>query len=268
MPELEIEGARPLGERDAFKEERSNTAGEDRNWRLACVGAVAAFIAHRIAQPMTAINALASSSLKAARQPMPDNAKLTQNLEKIEQQAHRATEMIRAIAQFAHRADAEAGPAEFHAVVAKLAPLEREAERHGIVLRVNAAPGLPRVAADPAAVAQVLSCLVRNGIDAILRGTTTRREIVVSAAWSDDGMVEVSVADSGPGIDPDASRTLFDPFAPDRPEDCGVGLAASRAIVEAFGGRIVVKSSDTRGAVVAFALPAARQGDVGERRGG
>jgi signal transduction histidine kinase len=217
---------------------------------------------------MTAINALATSSLKAARMPTPDDAKVIQNLEKIEQQAHRATEMIRAIARFAHRAAPEIGAVDFPAVAAELSPLEREAERHGIVLRFDAAPNLPRIAADPGAVVQILSCLVRNAIDAILRGGATRREIIVSAAWSDDGLIEVCVSDSGPGIGPDVSPNLFDPFAPDRPEATGIGLAVSRAMVEVFGGRLVVKSSDARGAVVAFALPATRQGDVSERHGG
>jgi two-component system sensor kinase FixL len=72
-------------------------------------------------------------------------------------------------------------------------------------------------------------------------------------------MVEISVADTGPGIAPDVTPALFDPFASERPEDSGVGLAVGRAIVEAFGGRLVVKSSDTRGTVMAFALPAVRK---------
>jgi two-component system sensor kinase FixL len=215
---------------------------------------------------MTAINALASSSLKAARAASPENEKLIQNLEKIEQQARRATEMIRAIAQFSHRVAPELGAVDFHSVVAELTALEREAERHGIALRYDAAPGLPRIAAEPAAVTQVLSCLVRNAMEAVLHGGAARCEIVVSAAWTDDGMVEISVTDTGPGIPADVTATLFDPFASDRPEDSGVGLAVSRAIVEAFGGRLLVKSSDTNGTVVSFALPAVR-GDVSERRG-
>jgi two-component system sensor kinase FixL len=267
MPRFELEGASQPRAGEGFDVERP-LPGEDRDWRLACVGGVAAFIAHRIAQPMTAINALTASSLKAARAATPDTGKLVQNLEKIEQQARRATEMIRAVAQFAQRSGAEPGPTEFQTVVAMLAPLGNEAERRGFALRFEAAPGLPSIAADPAAVGQVLSCLVRNAIEAVARDGAARREIVASAAWSDDGMVEISVADQGPGIDPDAAAALFDPFAADRPDDCGVGLAVSRAIVDAFGGRLVVKSSDARGAVVAFALPAVRQGGVGERRGG
>ena len=268
MPNLEIVGARLVRASDGSERQGPDDLGEDRNWRLACVGGIAAFIAHRIAQPMTAINALASSSLKAARGPAPDMAKLAANLEKIEQQARRATEMIRAVAQFAHRVAPELGVADFRAIVTTLMPLDREAARHGIALRYEAAPGLPRIAADPAAVSQVLSCLVRNAMEAVQHGGTARREIVASAAWSDDGMVEISVTDTGPGIAPDVTHALFDPFAFDRPEDSGVGLAVSRAIVETFGGRLAVKTSDTNGTVMAFALPAVRQGDASERRGG
>jgi two-component system sensor kinase FixL len=267
MPDLELEGARLVREPKGFEGEKLRAPGESRDWRLACVSGMAAFIAHRIAQPMTAINALTASSLKAVRAPTPDTAKLAGNLEKIEQQARRATDMIRAIAQFAHRTAPDIGAVDAPTIFAELAALGREAEQRGIALRFGAAPGLPGVAADPAAVVQVLSSLARNAIEAVHGGGTARREVVISAAWSDDGMVEMSVADTGPGIRPDVIPTLFDPFAPGRPEDSGVGLAVSRAIIEALGGRLGVKSSDASGVVVAFALPVVRQGDTSERRG-
>jgi signal transduction histidine kinase len=81
-------------------------------------------------------------------------------------------------------------------------------------------------------------------------------------------MVEVAVADTGTGIDTELAPTLFDPFDPERPGECGVGLAVTRAIVEALGGRIGVKSNSASGAAVAFALPAEKQGDTSERRVG
>ena len=232
-----------------------------RDWRLACVSEIVALLAHRLAQPMTAINAYAAAGLKAARSPTPDTVKLADNVAKIEQHARRATDMIHAFAAFAHRRELAASPIDVDdAVAAALAPLAAEAKRRGIEFVVETTPGLPRVVADRTTIEQVASCLARNAIDALVRLPAGKRKIEIVKGCAADGMVEVTVADTGPGIAAAVADALFDPFGPGRPEDCGVGLAVSRAMLELYGGRIGIKSSSREGAVVAFALPPAKVG--------
>jgi C4-dicarboxylate-specific signal transduction histidine kinase len=217
-------------------------------------------IAHDLAQPITAINALVSAALRAARAPASDQDKLVDNLTKIEREARRASDAIRAFAQFAHDGASDVGTTELDVVLAgALARLDDDVRRHGITVRLDITPGLPSVAVGPAAVGQISACLLRNAIDAVTRGTGERREISIAAAPSHDGMIEVSVADTGPGIDPEFARTIFDPFAPERPREWGIGLAVTRTIIEALGGRIGVKSNSGEGAVVAFMLPPAEK---------
>lgn len=236
---------------------------------MTCVGGIAAMMAHRLAQPMTAINALAASSLKAAGDPTSNGARLAANLAKIDEESRRATEMIRGFSRFAHRVAPDIGAAEPKAAVAAaLAGLAPDAVRHDIAVRVSTEEDLPRIAADPAVVAQIVAGLVRNAINALATSDGEKREIVVSGARTDDGMIEIAVADTGPGIDPTIAGAIFDPFDPERPDEWGVGLAVSRAIVEALGGRMNIKSSSDRGTVVAFVLPVSTQGGAGERRPG
>jgi len=72
--------------------------------------------------------------------------------------------------------------------------------------------------------------------------------------------VTIAVADSGPGVSPAIRARLFDAFHTTKPHGMGMGLAISRSIVEAHGGRLWASANDPRGAVFQFTLPI-----VGER---
>ena len=73
---------------------------------------------------------------------------------------------------------------------------------------------------------------------------------------ADNDMVEVSVADTGPGIAPQIADQLFQPFITTKRQGMGVGLSISRTIVDAHGGRIWAEPNDGGGTVFRFTLPA------------
>jgi two-component system sensor kinase FixL len=72
-------------------------------------------------------------------------------------------------------------------------------------------------------------------------------------------MVQVSVADSGPGLSNEVQRRLFQPFVTTKPNGMGVGLSVCRTIIEAHGGRLWAESSSQEGAVFRFTLKASGQ---------
>jgi signal transduction histidine kinase len=131
----------------------------------------------------------------------------------------------------------------------------REAERHGIALQTRLARDLPPVWGDRIQLQQVILNLLTNAIDALRGSDEGPRELLVSSGRDDAQGVLVSVRDSGAGLDPEGLESLFEPFHTTKPDGIGMGLAISRSIVEAHGGRLWATPNAPRGAVFQFTLP-------------
>jgi two-component system, NtrC family, sensor histidine kinase KinB len=116
---------------------------------------------------------------------------------------------------------------------------------------------LPPAWADPSLVSRVLQNLVGNAVKFLTDGGTVTVAARLDAR--DQSMLEVRVADTGPGIDPGLQPRLFHKFVSGQQQGhgSGLGLAFCRLAVEAHGGRIWVDSVPGRGAVFAFTLPVA-----------
>jgi PAS domain S-box-containing protein len=136
-----------------------------------------------------------------------------------------------------------------------------EAADHGIALSSEVDPGLPPVRADAGRVVQVLGNLLRNAI----KFTPNGGQISVRGRHA-DGVVSLSVTDTGPGIPAESQRQVFDRYwhSSDgaRRRGTGLGLSIAKGIVEAHGGRIWVESAPGRGSTFIFTLPVA---NVSER---
>jgi len=105
-------------------------------------------------------------------------------------------------------------------------------------------------------VQQVLMNLVMNSLDA-LRGVAGRRRILTIQADTDSQRsVRVAVQDTGPGIDPQRIKDIFEPFHTTKPHGLGLGLSISRSIIEAHGGRLCAIPNDGPGVTFQFTLPA------------
>jgi signal transduction histidine kinase len=131
------------------------------------------------------------------------------------------------------------------------------AAQHHIHLRSTASAQLPRIAADPHRVQQVLANLIGNAVKFSAGGTT----ILVDAAVH-NGAIRFSVKDQGRGIQPSDLPHLFDPFWQARAGvgGAGLGLAVCKGIVKAHGGQIWVDSAPGKGSTFSFTLPIGRTG--------
>ena len=124
---------------------------------------------------------------------------------------------------------------------------------------------LPAVLVNRIQIQQVLLNLIRNALEAMVQRTfgdnetPTRRELTVTAARSGSEMVEVAVADTGPGLAPELTDHLFSAFVSTKPGGMGMGLSICRSIVEAHGGRLWVEPNPGGGAVFRFTLPSPPQ---------
>jgi signal transduction histidine kinase len=115
--------------------------------------------------------------------------------------------------------------------------------------------GLPPVVGDRNQLQQVLLNLVLNACDA-MDGQATDRRLTVRTRQRDQGRVEVSVSDHGPGIPEADLDRLFDPFVTTKAQGLGLGLTICRSIVEAHGGRLWATNPGQGGATLHCELPA------------
>ena len=102
--------------------------------------------------------------------------------------------------------------------------------------------------------------LIRNAIEAMEQ--SPRRELLIGSR-PDGAMIEVFVADTGPGIAPEIADQLFQPFITTKRYGMGVGLSISRSIVEGHGGQIMVKPNNGGGTVFRFTMPGVTNEDLG-----
>jgi two-component system sensor kinase FixL len=123
-------------------------------------------------------------------------------------------------------------------------------------MRYDLDPAAPAVVVDRIQIQQVLFNLLRNALEAMAGDGP--REITLASRATDEGKVEIAVADTGPGLGADR-ESLFNTFVSSKAEGMGIGLSICRTIVEAHGGRIWAENRTGGGAVFRFVVPAARK---------
>jgi two-component system sensor kinase FixL len=224
--------------------------------RLSTMGEMAAGLAHEINQPLSAIATYARACQRLMVQPDADANDVIAALEQINAQALRAGEVIRRLRNFVKNREVKREPVDCGRLLEDLSTLaETDARLHNIRLRLDCVDSLPTVYADPIQLQQVVLNLVRNAIDAMADAPEERREVVLSTRLDADGEVEVTVADRGTGLAPEATEHLFNPFFTTKASGTGLGLAISRSIVRAHGGRLWHTPNDGCGVRFHFTLP-------------
>jgi two-component system sensor kinase FixL len=175
-------------------------------------------------------------------------------IDKAADQALRAGEIIRRLRDFVSHGGSDRRAEPLLKLVEEATALAMVGAREkGVRLRIDIPADIGAVLADRVEIQQVLVNLVRNASEALQ--DAQRRDVTVSARKRSDELIEVSVADSGPGIAPDVAANLFKPFLTTKSQGMGVGLSICRSIVEAHGGEIWATEAPGGGALFSFTLP-------------
>jgi len=225
--------------------------------RVSLAGGMASALAHELNQPLTAIAAYGRGCLRLLRQRAPEPLLMKEGVGQIVEQAERAGDIISRLREFVTAGTAQRSVVSVETLVEGAVALAQiEATQNGVEIRVHVAPNLPRVLADRIQIEQVLLNLLRNGMEAVLSSGASERLLSVEARAASSQAIEVSVADTGPGVAKELKDRLFEPFVTTKPLGMGLGLSISRSIIEAHEGQLRLISNADAGAVFAFDLPA------------
>lgn len=224
--------------------------------RVAGMGEMAAALAHELNQPLTAMANFLGAADHLLQSSSPAQITEARNAVRLTaRQAERAGEIVRRMRDFVRRGETDVVNEPLRTLVEDAAGLAVILARHHPVdLAFLFDPKAARVMANRVQIQQVLVNLMRNAIEA-MRDRPAPRKLTVSTKRL-GGLVEITVADNGPGIATGVVRTLFDPFVTTKDGGMGVGLFISRRIIEAHGGEINVEPGQDGGAVFRFTLPA------------
>jgi len=223
--------------------------------RVSLVGELTTTLAHEINNPLGNIANYAGSCVNRINRGTTAES-LAPMLKKIQQQAYSAAEIIKQIRGFVTKEPKACGPVDLRvALQESFVLLERNLERDNVSVSTDLSADVPPVAIAKTQLEQILINLLLNGIDAVRREDKTNRRIFIEGRLNPAGMVEVTVADTGP-IEKLPER-LFESFYSTKPDGLGMGLAICRTLVEEQGGRIWASINGARGLKVWFTLPGA-----------
>ena len=231
--------------------------------RIATAGELATSLAHELNQPLMAIVSNAAAGDRLLSNPDLGKEVVREALEEIMHEGRRASDVIKELREFLKRGSVETEPLRVNQLVRDvMLLLGSEVRETGADVDLELAGELPEVLGNRVQLQQVLINLIMNALDA-MRGQETGRRLKIRTRHHASG-VEVEVQDTGPGFPPDEFAGVFEAFVTTKSTGMGVGLAISRSLVQAHGGRIVAGNSSTGGALVKFTLPCASPGPEGE----
>ncbi|MEM8996032.1 MAG: ATP-binding protein, partial [Acidobacteriota bacterium] len=227
--------------------------------KMAAVGELAAGVAHEINNPLSAVLTYSVLLRERAEQAPPGALdavpKLVERLALIETAGQRCRTIAQKLLSFSRQDDEERVPVDLRAVVEESLELVAATLRRGrvaVTTRVDQA--LPTVVGSKTQLQQVLINLMNNAAYAMPEGG----DLTISAGPSRGGC-EISVADSGVGIDPGVLERIYEPFVTTKPagDGTGLGLSIVYGLVQNHGGEIRVDSRIGEGATFVVWLPGA-----------
>jgi two-component system sensor kinase FixL len=234
--------------------------------RLSVMGEMVAGIAHEVNQPLYSIlNFAKASGNLLAGAGEPNVGDLRQWNEEIMRAAARAGQILSRLRSFARRVEPRRSLVDVGEVVGQAVELAAFENRgREVAVEIDSSPEVLFVRAHRVQIQQVLLNLLRNAHEAAEQGGAAAPQVRIRTCRSGES-VEVSVADNGPGLLPEEDSRIFEPFVTTKADGLGMGLAISKTIVEAHGGRLWASSTEGGGATFRFALPAVEggKGNVG-----
>jgi two-component system sensor kinase FixL len=253
-----VERARADARSQKFQSELFHAA------RLSAIGQMAAAFAHELSQPLGAAANFGNAARRLLKRGDQQQIDLVRRcVEDATAQVLRAGQILRRLRDFVTQGDTERRAENLAKMVDEARALALAgAQTLAVEVRRDLAVKDLFVFVNRIEVQQVLVNLIRNALEGM--ADSERRTLTLAAILRDEETAEVSVADSGPGLDREVMDRLFEPFVSTKRNGMGLGLSICRTIVEAHGGQIWSEPNPAGGTIFRFTLPALLMDECGD----
>lgn len=224
--------------------------------RVATLGEISGALAHEIRQPLASMLANAEAAATLLSSNAVDAQELKPIVADIIADNRRLTQIIKRMQSMLRYSQAERRPEQLHELIAETLALSRgDLVRRHVSVTQSLASELPRVLVDRVQVQQVILNLIVNACDAMESVATDQRRLWICTSLHPQLGVELTIRDSGPGIDEAMLQRIFESFVSTKASGLGLGLAISRKIIAAHHGRLWAERGEHGGAVFHLTLP-------------
>jgi len=248
---ISLENARLLEQtRQAYTKLQENQEHMLQMEKLSALGTLVGGVAHEINNPLMGVMNFVEFAADRST-----DEKSKEILDQALQQIHRIKKIVSNMLVFVHNRSTPSGICQLAEVIRQsLLLLEGELSKNSIKVEVDVADDLPAIRCSADSLQQILVNLIINARDALADCPQPQIKIVVRPM---DGMLELSVADNGPGIPQDVQTKIFDPFFTTKPpgKGTGLGLSVIRRLVQDVGGNIQVESLYGHGCCMQLRFP-------------
>jgi signal transduction histidine kinase len=228
----------------------------ERSNKLANLEAVVASIAHEVRQPLASITMRGAAAQRYLDRKPPDLGKAHNSVGAMVDASMRTNEIFENIRALFSDADQERQLINVNQLTAEaLGLLREELNAYRIETSVQQTPQLPPIMAQKGQLREVILNLIQNAIEAMKALSGRRRILRIRTDLHGNEAIVIWVEDSGPGIEPEKMKSIFDPFFSTKTKGMGLGLAICKSIVERHHGELSVSSEIDGGARFQLILP-------------
>jgi PAS domain S-box-containing protein len=252
---------RAEGEREKLRQLEADLAHIN---RVSMMGELAASVAHEVNQPLTGIVSNGSASLRWLSGDTPNLEEAREAIRDIVRDGKRAGDVIARIRALTKRTALPKEKLNVNETIREvLALVGDQAKRNNVVFRTRFADEDCPVLADRVQLQQVLLNLLMNGMEAMSSAGDHERQLLIVTRSMDTVHVQVTVEDSGTGLDPSMMSKIFEPFYTTKSDGMGMGLSISRSIIQNHGGRLWASANEGPGTSFHFTLPKYQRENAG-----
>jgi signal transduction histidine kinase len=220
------------------------------------MGELSASVAHEVNQPLAGIVSNGTACLRWLARNTPNLEEAREAIRDIVRDGKRAGEVIARIRALTKRAAPPKEKLDLNEIVREvLALVGDQAKKNSVMIRTQFADEGCPVFADRVQLQQVLLNLVMNGMEAMSSVGGRERQLLIVTRNVDLAQVQVTVEDTGVGLDPNMMDKIFEPFYTTKSGGMGMGLSICRSIVQSHGGRLWATANDGPGTSFHFSLP-------------